>query len=101
MTFFFGSLLAAWEPITPRACGYLPSSIVVVPNTEIVKVGTILLLTLLVVTIGKTRPLFSAIYRRLGDLSYGFFSIPIRFSWTYYSQGRVQHAYPRNRFDDL
>jgi peptidoglycan/LPS O-acetylase OafA/YrhL len=94
MTFFFGSLLAAWEPITPRAqIGLFAVLAIVVgfyPDAEVVKVGTILLLTLLVVTIGKTRLLFSATYRRIGDLSYGFFlyAYPIQnLVWTYYSQG--------------
>jgi peptidoglycan/LPS O-acetylase OafA/YrhL len=95
MTFFFGSLLAAWEPISSRALFWLLAALALVvgffPDPEVVKVGTILLLTVLVVTIGKTRLLFSTWYRRLGDLSYGFFlyAYPIQNAiWTYYSQGR-------------
>lgn len=94
MTFFFGSLLAACEPISPRVLLSLFAVLAIVvgffPNAELVKVGTILLLTVLVVTIGKTRLLFTVTYRRLGDLSYGFFlyAYPIQnLIWTYYSHG--------------
>jgi peptidoglycan/LPS O-acetylase OafA/YrhL len=77
MTFFFGALLAALEPLSERSRLFafaLPAVLIAFgPSPVFARAGIILLLTLLVVEIGRTPIFFSATYRRIGDLSYGFF----------------------------
>lgn len=77
MTFTAGAWLAASEP--RRAGGRLlawsvPSILILFsPTPEIARAGVILLLALFVIEVGQTPLLFSAAYRRVGDLSYGTF----------------------------
>jgi peptidoglycan/LPS O-acetylase OafA/YrhL len=77
MTFFFGAFLAALEPLSERSrllAFALPAVLIVFgPSPVFARAGIILLLTLLVIEIGRTPIFFSATYRQLGDLSYGFF----------------------------
>ena len=77
MTFLFGALVAASEPHgdkTRLAFLSIPAALIVFgPSPEFARCGIILLLTYFVIEIGKTRLLYSVSYRRLGDLSYGYF----------------------------
>ncbi|MBR0904595.1 acyltransferase [Bradyrhizobium liaoningense] len=95
MTFFFGAFLAACEPYGEKIrlvilC--IPASLVAFgPSVAIGRAGVILLLALLVIEIGRSRLLFSATYRRFGDLSYGIFlyAYPIQiFVLTRYFDGQ-------------
>jgi peptidoglycan/LPS O-acetylase OafA/YrhL len=77
MTFLFGAFIAALEPHDAKAkltFLSIPSALIVFgPSVEFARAGVILMLTYFVIEIGKSRLLYSASYRRLGDLSYGFF----------------------------
>ena len=77
MTFLFGAWIAAMEPHGDRArlalLSITAALIVFGPNLQFARCGIILLLTYFVIEIGKSRLLFSATYRRIGDLSYGVF----------------------------
>lgn len=77
MTFFFGACLAACEPAndTERLLMLaVPAGLIAfAPSVSAARAGNILLLTLFVIEIGRSRLLFSATYRRIGDLSYGIF----------------------------
>lgn len=77
MTFLAGAFVAAIEPSDDRKrllLFVLPAILVVAgPTPEFARAGVILLLTLLVIEIGR-RPFFhSRLYSRIGDLSYGTF----------------------------
>ena len=84
MTFLAGALYAACEPLTERvrlAFLLVPGGLITFgPSPEFARAGIILLLTLLVIELGRTRLLFSRIYRRVGDLSYGtyLYAYPIQ-----------------------
>ena len=77
MTFAAGALYAASEPLSERArlaALLIPGGLITFgPSPEIARAGIILLLTLIVIELGKSRLLFSRTYRRIGDLSYGTF----------------------------
>ena len=77
MTFLFGSWIAAIEPHGDKAKLALlsiPAALIVFgPSVEFARCGIVLLLTYFVIEIGKSRLLYSVGYRRVGDLSYGFF----------------------------
>ena len=77
MTFLFGAFVAASEPHGDRirlSLLSLPAALIVFgPSHEFSRCGIILLLTYFVIEIGKSRLLYSATYRRIGDLSYGCF----------------------------
>jgi peptidoglycan/LPS O-acetylase OafA/YrhL len=99
LAFFFGALLAACEPLSVRLRLVLMAAIIgviaVFHGTDFERLGTILLLCLIVVELGKSRLLWSAVHRRLGDVSYGFFlyAYPIQnYIWSYHSADRDFHA---------
>jgi peptidoglycan/LPS O-acetylase OafA/YrhL len=77
MTFLFGALIAACEPHGDKAKLVflsIPAALIVFgPTQEFARCGIILLLTSFVIEVGKSRWLYSARYRRFGDLSYGSF----------------------------
>jgi peptidoglycan/LPS O-acetylase OafA/YrhL len=94
LAFFFGAALAASEPLSVRTRLVLLGLIVIanglLHGTELDRLGAILLVSLIVIEIGKSRLLWSALHRRVGDLSYGFFlyAYPIQnYVWTYHAQG--------------
>lgn len=84
MTFLAGALYAACEPLTERArLAFLlvPGGLITFgPSPEFARAGIVLLLTLLVIEIGRTPLLFSRTYQRIGDLSYGtyLYAYPIQ-----------------------
>ncbi len=77
MTFTAGALYAASEPLKERArlaTLLIPGGLITFgPSPEVARAGIILLLTLLVIELGKSPLLYSRTYRRIGDLSYGTF----------------------------
>ncbi len=77
LLFLAGSFYAASEPLSAPvrlACFAVPSMLVAIgPSPEVSRVGFILLLGLLTIEIGKSPLLFSRTYRRVGDISYGFY----------------------------
>ena len=77
MTFSAGALYAASEPLSERArLAFLlvPGVLVTFgPSPDVARAGIILLLTLVVIELGRSRLLYSRTYRRVGDLSYGTF----------------------------
>lgn len=93
--FFFGAWLAACEPLALRwrlsLFGLAIALIAAFYDTEVVQLGTIMLVSLIVIELGKSPLLYLSIHRRIGDLSYGVFlyAYPIQnYIWTYQSQGR-------------
>lgn len=84
MTFLAGALYASAEPLAERvrlAFLLVPGGLITFgPSPEFARAGIILLLTLLVIELGKTRLLYSRTYRRVGDLSYGtyLYAYPIQ-----------------------
>jgi peptidoglycan/LPS O-acetylase OafA/YrhL len=99
LAFFFGAALSASEPLSLRfrliLLGFIVAMLAVFYGTQLDRLGTILLLSLIVIEVGKTRLLWSAVHRRVGDLSYGFFlyAYPIQiYIWAYHSHGRDFHA---------
>ncbi|MCW6511434.1 acyltransferase family protein [Lichenifustis flavocetrariae] len=77
MTFLAGATYAASEPLTERVrliFLLVPAGLITFgPSPAFGRAGIILLLTLSVIELGKTRWLYSRTYRRIGDLSYGTF----------------------------
>ena len=77
MTFLAGAVYAASEPLSERArvvTLLVPAGLITFgPSPEFGRAGIILLLTLMMIELGKTRWLYSRTYRRIGDLSYGTF----------------------------
>ena len=77
MTFLAGALYAASEPLGERTrLAYLLAAgglITFGPSPHFARAGIILLLTVMVIELGKTRWLHSRLYQRVGDLSYGTF----------------------------
>ena len=77
MTFLAGATYAASEPLSERTRVIfllVPAALITFgPSPEFGRAGIILLLTLMVIELGKTRWLYSRTYRRIGDLSYGTF----------------------------
>ena len=77
MVFCAGATYAACEPMTEStrlAFLSVPAALVTLgPTQPFAKAGVILLITLLVIEVGRTPVFFSRNYRRIGDLSYGTF----------------------------
>ena len=82
--FFSGAAYAAAGPATPwrrvAVAAALASAIAVVPATGVRFVLTTLLIGLAAIEVGRSRFLFSRLYHRCGDLSYGtyLYAFPIQ-----------------------
>ena len=77
MTFCAGAIYAANEPLGERTRLLflsVPASLIIFgPSPHFGRAGIILLLTLFVIEIGRSRIFYSEWYRSIGDLSYGVF----------------------------
>jgi peptidoglycan/LPS O-acetylase OafA/YrhL len=82
--FFAGAFYAAAEPLGPGSrllTLVVPGALVsFAPVPEVARAGLLLLVALLSIEIGRSPYLYSATYRRIGDLSYGtyLYAFPIQ-----------------------
>lgn len=82
--FFAGAMYAAFEPLARGVrlslAVALGGLILLWPSSEPGRLGAMLLVVLLAIEVGRSPYLFSRLYRRIGDLSYGtyLYAFPIQ-----------------------